>query len=90
MWRAGSDNGGSTYQGVTKDTITIVNYQSQVNPATDAALTAAAANNSDADEDATLRDYVDLFNKHFQFYGRQIKVVTIAGSGATEDDAAAC
>jgi hypothetical protein len=35
-----------------------------------------------------MRDYVDLFNKHFQMYGRHVVLEVKHGSGDTEDDAA--
>lgn len=81
------DNGGATYQGVTKDTITVTYFQPEVNPATDAALTAAGANNTPAEQAATMRAYVDYFNKHYETYGRQVKLIVRQGSGDTEDDA---
>ncbi|MFZ6004772.1 MAG: hypothetical protein ACOYXM_12675 [Actinomycetota bacterium] len=81
------DNGGSTYQGVTKDTITVTYFQPEVNPAVDAALTAAGANNTPAEQAATMRAYVDYFNKHYETYGRQVKLIVRQGSGDTEDDA---
>ncbi len=81
------NNGGNTYPGVTKDTITVTYFQPEVNPATDAALTAAGANNTPAEQAATMRAYVDYFNKHYETYGRQVKLIVRQGSGDTEDDA---
>ncbi|MGQ0434778.1 MAG: hypothetical protein ACT452_20505 [Microthrixaceae bacterium] len=83
------DNGGATYQGVTKDTITVTYFQPQVNAATDAALTAAGANDTPADRAETMRAYVDYFNKHYATYGRQVKLIVRRGSGAPADDAVA-
>lgn len=82
------DNGGATATGVTAKEIKVVYYQAQADPATTAALTAAGANNSPADQEATMKDYVDLFNKHFQMYGRKVTIIMKSGSGATDDDAA--
>ena len=83
------NNGASTYQGVTKDKIVVVYYQQQADPATDAALTAAGANNSPEDRLATMKDYADYFNAHYETYGRRVEIVPFAGTGEPDDDAAA-
>ena len=59
----------------------VVNYRAKSNAALDAAL--AGANASDPKDDAidTFRDYIDLFNKHYETYGRQIELVDIEGTG---------
>jgi hypothetical protein len=84
-----TSNGGATARGVTADEITLVFYDEKANPATEAALTAAGANNSTADAQATVRDYVDYFNKHFNLYGRQVKLVIYDATAEPDDDAAA-
>src|SRR5687768_16392362 len=81
------DNGGSTYQGVTADTIKVVYFQAESDPAVDAALTAAGANNTPEERKATMDDYVDYFNHHYELYGRKVELIHRAGSGDTEDDA---
>jgi hypothetical protein len=81
------DNGGSTYQGVTKDSITVTYFQPESDPAVDAALTAAGANNTPEEQAATMRDYVEYFNKNYETYGRKVKLIVRKGSGDTEDDA---
>ena len=81
------DNGGSTYQGVSADTIKVVYFQAESDPAVDAALTAAGANNTPEERKATMEDYVDYFNHHYELYGRQVELIHRAGSGDTEDDA---
>ncbi|MEA3056930.1 MAG: hypothetical protein QOD30_2362, partial [Actinomycetota bacterium] len=81
------DNGGSTYQGVTKDSITVTFFQAESDPAVDAALTAAHANNTPEDQAATMKDYVEYFNKNYETYGRKVKLIVRKGSGDTEDDA---
>ncbi|HUQ38609.1 MAG TPA: hypothetical protein VM030_00515 [Acidimicrobiales bacterium] len=82
-----ANNGGSTYQGVTKDTITVVWYRPKVDPAVDAALTAAGANNRPEDVKATFMDYINYFNDHYDFHGRKIKIIEFNGTGDTADDA---
>jgi len=83
------DNGGGTYTGVTATEVRLVYYQPQSNPATDAALTAAGANNTPAEQEATTKDWVDLLGKHFEMSGRTPKLTVVGGSGASDDDAAA-
>ena len=36
-----------------------------------------------------MRAYVDFFQSHYETWGRKIKVVTVKGSGAPDDEAAA-
>ena len=83
------DNGGSTYQGVTGDTIKVVYFIADESPATSAALTAAGAQNQPPERAATMKDYVDYFNAHYETYGRKVELIIREGSGATEDDNAA-
>ena len=83
------DNGGDTYAGVTANELRLVYYQPQSNAATDAALTAAGANNTPPEQEATTRDWVDLLGSHFETYGRTPKLFVVSGSGASDDDAAA-
>ena len=81
-------NGGSTYDGVTDKSIKVIYYQAQSNPAVDAALTAAGANNTPEEQRATNKDYVEYFNAEYELYGRQVDLVMVAGRGESDDDAA--
>ena len=83
------DNGGATAKGVTGDTIKVVYFIAQESPATSAALTAAGAQNQPPERAATMKDYVDYFNEHYETYGRRVELVVREGSGATDDDNAA-
>ncbi len=83
------DNGGATAPGVTGDTIKVVYFIADEDPATSAALTAAGAQNQPSERAATMKDYVDYFNKHYETYGRQVELIVREGSGATDDDNAA-
>ena len=83
------DNGGSTYQGVTADTIKVVYFIAQEDPAVSAALTAAGAQNQPPERAATMKDYIDYFNHHYETYGRKVELVVREGSGPTKDDNAA-
>lgn len=83
------DNGGATYQGVTGDTIKIVYYLPESDPAVTAALTAAGAANSAGEMVETFGAYVDLFAAHYNTWGRQVEIVVYEARGAADDDAAA-
>lgn len=83
-----SGKAGSPYQGVTPDEIVVAVYRGETNAATEAALTAAGANDEEEDTRATLESYVDYFNAHYEQYGRQVKIVYKEGSGESDDDEA--
>jgi hypothetical protein len=82
------NNGGRTAQGVEPTKIKVVFYSSRTNPAVDAALTAAGANNTYDQQVATFKDYVAIFNSIYELYGRQVEVIVKQGSGQADDDAA--
>lgn len=85
-WPKGTDNGGATGIGVTKDTITVA--LRQCSSPDDAAVSAALGIDDTPEESAqTYRDYIELFNAHYRTYGRKVKLVVFQCSG--EDDAAA-
>lgn len=79
-------NGGKTWNGVTDKEILVVNYFAKSNPALEAALTGAGANDDPAAEQATFEAYIDYLNKHYQLYGRQIKVKRFDGTADATDD----
>ena len=84
----GTNNGGATARGVTANSITIVSWLGQEDPATRQALTAASLN----DDPATVqRAYAALFkysNAYYQTYGREVKIVQMNASGPSTDDSA--
>lgn len=82
-------NGGSTAIGVTEDTIKIVFYETPASAATQAALSAAGASNSFADQLATFTAYLEMYEAHYNFSGRKIEVIHKESSGEEGDDAAA-
>lgn len=81
------DNGGETYQGVTADEVKIVQYLPD--PALDPLITAtvqgagAEVNVETAQE--TSANFVALYNKLFERYGRTVNVETYIGTGAGSD-----
>jgi hypothetical protein len=83
------DNGGATYQGVTKDSITVAVYINRLNPAAQALLRASGIEDSEENMKATYQAYVQYFEAHYQTWGRKVKLVFVTPSGADNDDAAA-
>lgn len=81
------DNGGATARGVTNEEITIVRYMAQVDPATQAALIAAGADDNREDQDRMDAAIIDYFKMHYETYGRTPKVITMDASGPNSDDA---
>ncbi len=84
----GTDNGGATARGVTRDKIKIISWLGQEDPATRQALTGARLN----DEPAKVkRAYDSLFkygNQHFQTYGREVVFEEMNASGDSKNDEA--
>jgi hypothetical protein len=85
----GTDNGGVTTRGVTKDTITVVmreNSNSGGSGGKDSDKLKQSARDkglTDSQEDKVRsRDaLLQYFNTHFQLYGRKVKLVTYQGRG---------
>jgi hypothetical protein len=91
LWDKTADNGGSTWQGVTKDTVKIAIYIAQQNEQTAAILAAAGAGDdtSDAEDDENRNLMLEAYQAHFETYGRKIEYVKVQATGAEDDDAAA-
>ncbi|MEY2423137.1 MAG: hypothetical protein QOI95_3204 [Acidimicrobiaceae bacterium] len=75
----GIDNGGATYQGVTGDTITLVDYVSNYGAQVNAIL--AAQGSLVTFEDAQVLDaaWEKFINDHYVLYGRKVDIVTYQG-----------
>ncbi|HMC38364.1 MAG TPA: hypothetical protein VKI19_01800, partial [Acidimicrobiales bacterium] len=78
-------NGGATYNGVTKDSITVAVPLSS-NQA-EAAAVAAAANDHDtqAQVKQTVQNYIDEFEHHVQTYGRKVNLVYFTSAYNSSD-----
>ena len=83
------NNGGATSQGVSAKEIKVIFYQPQQDAATNAALTAAGAANTDDEVWDTMQKYNDYFNKFYEGYGRKVVLERVRGSGSPSDPAAA-
>lgn len=91
LWDRSARNGGTTWTGVTGDTITVAIYVAQDNAAA-GAITAGAGVSDDTDEaedDANRTRVIEAFQAHYETYGRTVRWVKIRGSGPSDDDAAA-
>lgn len=86
-WKDGADNGGATFQGVTKDTIKIVEYRASTNGDLSALLqglldTPEATKQSQAAYQTMLQDL-------FETYGRKVEFIPFQSQGAMDDETAA-
>ena len=79
------NDGGATYNGVTSDTITIaIRHTSDSQGANAATLNAesqAAGGATDTQDEQYMDQLVGYFNKVFELYGRQVKLVDYNGQG---------
>jgi hypothetical protein len=87
-WK-GTNNGGATAPGVTKDTITVALYQAQPDLLQQAFFQNSGSDESLSAERDTTQQYIDYFSAHYELYGRKVKLVTVKASGAPDDDVAA-
>jgi hypothetical protein len=84
----GGDNGGATFQGVTKDQIKIVRWLGQLDPATQAILQGAQLSDGRPKIQQTYEAIRRYSNNHYQTYGREVVYVDMEAGGPSEDDAA--
>lgn len=84
------DNGGATARGVTADTITIVQWVSQEQDPILEFITSAIQNDdTNADDEATLRGMIEYYETYYETYGRDVELIVVEGSGAINDESAA-
>lgn len=88
MWPKGSDNGGATWKGVTRNTVKVVIYQVQPS-ASNRALAAAGTSDSPEQQDQNRKDMIGAFEAHFETYGRHVEFERYTGTGSESDDVAA-
>ena len=80
------DNGGATDQGVTADEITIVHYMGpDGDPIINYITDAIAVDDTNAQEKEVVADFVEYFERYYEFYGRSINLVTYESSGLAND-----
>ena len=84
----GTDNGGATFRGVTKDKILVVRYIPQVDAATRQILVSADLSDTPA---VVKRAHEALFrygNLHYETYGREVVMLDFDASGPPTSDEA--
>src|SRR4029077_18397250 len=71
------------------DTITIALYEAQPDLLQQAFFEQTGSDESLTKERETTQEDVDYFSKHYELYGRTVKLVPLKASGAPDDDVAA-
>ena len=80
------DNGGATDQGVSADEITIVHYMGpDGDPIINYITDAIAVDDTNAQEKEVVADFIEYFERYYEFYGRSINLVTYESSGLAND-----
>ena len=87
-WKPGTSNGGATARGVTADKIVLSRFRSQTDPATEAALIAAGANDTDEVTARVIEALRRYYNHHYETYGREVVIVEVHASGESDNDEA--
>ncbi|MEY2478591.1 MAG: hypothetical protein QOG87_3906 [Actinomycetota bacterium] len=82
-WPAGADNGGDTYQGVTRDTIKVIVFEAEPNAAVNAALAPQGLAATDEEIKAMDAAAQKFIAKHYELYGRKIQWERIRGDCPT-------
>ncbi len=74
------DNGGATYQGVTRTSVKVLRYRAKSNPQVDAILRTQNLAFSVAEEQQAQETYAKFFAKHYEWHGRTIEWVSEVGT----------
>jgi hypothetical protein len=74
------DNGGATYQGVTREQITVLRYRPKSNAQVDAILNTQGLAFSNEQEEQAMQTYANFFEKRYETYNRKIKWVSVTGT----------
>ena len=77
------NNGGATYQGVSANTIEVVNYVADYGAEVDQILKAQGLYYNASQASVWNKVYADFLNSHYQLWGRKIHVDTIEGGCRT-------
>lgn len=76
---SGGDNGGATHPGVTAEEVTVFFYRERKNPAVEAILVPEGLARSRQQEIDFITASEEFINKHYEFYGRKVKLVLFEG-----------
>jgi hypothetical protein len=77
------DNGGATYQGVTKDTVKVILFSATPNEQVNAILGVKGLATSEEDSKAFNAAAISFINKHYELYGRKIVLEEVVGDCPT-------
>jgi hypothetical protein len=84
------DNGGETSRGVTAETIKVVLYQGpDDDPIINYLSDAVSVDDTNAEEEQTVRDMLELFQQFYEFYGRTIELEAYVSDGLANDEVTA-
>jgi len=84
------DNGGATDVGVTAEEITIVHYMGpDGDPVINYITDAIKADDTNAQEEEVIRDFIEYFQTYYEFYGRKINYVKYESTGIATDEVTA-
>jgi len=84
------DNGGATATGVTADEITIVHYLGPDNdPIIDYITAAVRVDETNAQQEETIKGFINYFETYYELYGRKINYVTYESTGLANDEVTA-
>jgi hypothetical protein len=87
-WKPGANNGGATARGVTADKIILSRFRGISDPATEAALIAAGANDTEETTNRVIEALRRYYNHHYETYGREVVIVEVQASGESDNDEA--
>jgi len=85
----GGDNGAATSLGVTGSEIVVAVYQAQPDLLEQTFLERSGSDETLGAELATIEQYVDFFEAHYETYGRKVHLVPLRASGPPDDDVTA-
>jgi hypothetical protein len=82
-------NGGHSWQGVDSKYIDVVYYFGETDAASQAILTAAGVNDSRDDVKKQVVEWGNMFEAHYNMWGRKVRWHFVEGTGSASDDNAA-
>lgn len=82
-WEKGTDNGGATARGVTRDKV-LIDVLFAAPAASDAMLSATGATVDEASAKEFMELWLPYFNNHTQTFGREVVLNWVEGSGTDE------
>ncbi len=88
QWTPGTDNGGATARGVTRDKVKIISWLGQEDPAVRQALSGARLSDPPAKVKQIQEANFKYFNQHYQTYGREVVFEEMNASGPSTSDEA--